>query len=1454
MSKIKKLGIIIFIAAIVILGLNIKSNAYSVGQQVKINYNKYITDSNMYCMEHNQALFKTEKKYKIISNVKIEGNKSTDHKGKTIESWYNAKMAAILTGDNGTNKESGPVQNAIWNFGYTWMEKVGQYHSGLYLGFANTSAGTSSSLDTSTTAYANNTNLELKDNTNKEKIKVVSYEKNGEKYLRIGPFNWTFSGKLTEIKVYNQDEKTISGLLYSNYKGTTENWFGLEGIKSETDFYISIPANNGTTKITKIIAKVEKEVKSVNIWFLEAVETSYQNILIREPYKATEKLEETFDYNIELLGNLLIEKLDKDNKNVKLSDVSFIIKNERLNKYVNSNNGVITYVDKAQATEFTTDDNGKVTINNLLVGNYIIYETKNSNYGYESVSFENPREVAKATVQGSTTYQMRIYNEKETGNIKIFKKDLETGNALAGMTFVLKASNGKYLVAVDEAGNEVSQGTGKVYFTDTNYTDDINQATKFITDDNGIVTISNIVIDTYEIIEYSVGDNYYGYEVDSDYISWEVNGKDAGTGVGIQVVLTRQTSNDTTSDADVTDSNADLITVKNRRKYVKLSGYVWVDKIAEKNSVRNDLYKENDYEYDDILLDGITVRLKDRRTGETVKETVTSELGRYTDSRNNGHGEYLFEDILIEDLEYYYIEFEYDGLTYTNVVSHVDKDNGSKAVENEAERDNFNNKFSVVEGDTENTGFTRDENGNKVHNLSYNIDKTAHTATLIRNGQYLITANTDETTYYIADHYTSEEEIRYINLGLYEREQPDIAVIKDLENVRLTINGYEHTYLYAQRNVNAGEYESGFNVGVKFGNEYGKLQYSRAVYKADYEYINEANQDKELKVYVTYKIAIKNQSTNLRTIVNSIVDYYDINYSIVNAGTSLDEKGNTNGNISLGIIENYNNQYSKTVITTKTEIEAQGVQTIYVQFALNREAVHNILNDGENLDNVVEINSYSVIDNNGKAYAGIDTDSNPGNAIPGDTTTYEDDTDGAPGLKLEVAGSREMTGKVFLDSTSGELMTGQIRQGSGIYEDGEQGIKGVEVTLTENTGSGMVYTAITDENGDFYISGFIPGDYTLTYTWGDETYTVRNYKGTIYNEPERQQDSKWYKQVDPRYSDAIDDYQTRLEIDNDEQTTISKMESTTPTMGIGVEYETTYTSSTGDKYVYEIKNIDFGIVERARQDIELTKRVKTMKVTLANGQVITDISIDENGNVTGEKKYLTYMGPSENAIPKNGYIKLELDNELIQGATVEVTYGIQAKNISELDYLSENFYKYGIVEGEVVKLEIKGLVDYLDTKWAFDETSQTEWQVKTLDEIQDIVTEEVYNSEEIKNRIILYTESLQGQKLEPNQAVTVDLYATKVLSNNEEINLNNEAEIMEIGKDGGSEIIPTPGNYIPGTSETSTENDDDISEEIIITPNTGENLEFIAPIIIGIMVCAILGVGVVIIKKRVLNK
>ena len=122
----------------------------------------------------------------------------------------------------------------------------------------------------------------------------------------------------------------------------------------------------------------------------------------------------------------------------------------------------------------------------------------------------------------------------------------------------------------------------------------------------------------------------------------------------------------------------------------------------------------------------------------------------------------------------------------------------------------------VVEGTGETTGITRDANGNEKHKLQYNVDKKAYKSTLINNGQYTIKGNTDETKYKIKDHFEwGQEEIKNINLGLYRREQPDISLVKDLDNIKITINGYNHVYQYAQRFVNQKEYGNGFNIGVK---------------------------------------------------------------------------------------------------------------------------------------------------------------------------------------------------------------------------------------------------------------------------------------------------------------------------------------------------------------------------------------------------------------------------------------------------------------------------------------------------------------------------------------------------------------------------------------------------------------------------------------------------------------
>ena len=1310
MNKLKKIIFYIILISLILFTMPLVVNARDgvenishVGQVIYMTRNEYYSRDDIFCMEHGQ-IAALNGRYEVISNVKIEGMTSTDHTGKTITSKDNARFAYILSQEN-SDKINGVVANGIWNFGYTWMKNVGQYHAGLYDGFAGSKKGNETWVDQAAEDYGNEleNGSKVVDNTNKNNIHTEPYEKDGKQYLRIGPFNWTFGGKITEINVYDQDSKPIQEKLYSSFLGTNENFFDANGIQSGKNFYISIPLDGKVSKITKIDGNIRMNVKSVNIWFLENVNSYNQNMIKIDPYETTDNIEISLDYNIALLGNLRVIKVNKDNTEVRLPGVGFYILNQELNKYITQDeSGKVSYVDtREEATEFITNTNGEISIKDLVVGTYVAYETKNPNYGYEMLT---DGQVTEVKVEDTTNFQ-----------------------------------------------------------------------------------------------------------------------------------------------------------IGNKQIYVKLSGIVWVDKISGKNSIRNDLYASDEHpeisDYDDdndILLDGITVRLKDRTTGETVMETKTADGGAY-----------LFKDVLIENLENYYIEFEYDGLTYTNVIPHLEnEENGSKSAENSTLRDEFNKDFSTIEGATQNTGITLDENGNKVHDLNYNLDQNNHTATLINNGQYPITGNTDETGYSIRDNFTyGMEEIKWINQGLYEREKPDMSLIKDLENVRVTVNGYEHVYNYSQRFVNQGEYGDGFNVGVKFGNKYGSMSYTRAIYKADYEYINEQDKSKELKVYLTYRIGLRNESTNLITRINSIVDYYDSNYTLLKVGTQLDGNGQITGEELTHTDTSYNNDYSKTVINTNTRIEAQKQADVYIEFELDREQVVTLLNDGEVLDNVAEINSYSVFDGNGSVYAGIDSDSNPGNSTPGNETTYEDDTDSAPGFKLEVTDARTLSGKVFLDSTTGELMTGEVRQGTGAYEDGELGIEGVEITLTENTGSGKVYTATTDANGDFLIADYIPGDYTLTYTWGDETYTVQNYKGTVYDSTRDQTNKQWFKEnVDDRKTDAIDDYNLRQQIDEElkhltssTQTTISKMNSTTPIMGIGVEYDSVYTASTGDKYEYSIRNVDFGIVERARQKIELSKRVGSVKVTLANGQVVVDSTIDEDGNVNGQSNYVIYMGPSERAMPRNGYVRIELDNELIQGATLEVGYVITTENLSELDYLSENFYKYGIVEGEVVTITPSSIIDYLDNRWAFESEKNPDWQVKTKEDLPGLVAEVVYNNENstINDKTILYTESLKQNALKPTESASVNLNVSKLLTTSDDLSFDNETEITTLDKTGGSKPEGTPGNYIPGTGKT--EPDDSTAETVVVTPSTGANLNFILPITVGVIALIVLGVGVVIIKRKTLN-
>lgn len=1261
----------------------------------------------------------------------------------------------------------------------------------------------------------------------------------GSEYYQIGPFNLQFSNDSIDSIVVNTNKGDITP---NDYTQNDSNFSTVSKIKSGKNFYINIKADDEITKVKKVTIKskkVDTYTADIYIYKKDGSQTINQNFAYFKAKKEEKQNAISYDLNIDVLskGNLKVIKVDKDDNEVKLKDVEFILYNKGTKQYVQANNQYVTtgYTSKkSEATKFLTNQDGEFEVKNLTEGTYIAYETKNPDSRYVIV-----KDGVEKKVVADKTEELKIQNELAKGNLKVIKVDKDDNTVkLSGVGFYIQNKDTSKYVKV---------ANGK-----TSYVDKKEDATEFITDKNGEILIKNLVVGTY--VAYETKNPNYGYEILTEGREKEV----------------------------IIDKTEEL-KIPNEKAYIKLSGYVWVDRQSGKKSVRNDLYKDNDYDSSDILLDGITVRLKDKTTGEVIATTKTAKGGAYS-----------FDNILIAKLADYYVEFEYSGLTYTNVVPHTDKDNGSKAIEGDSTRTTFNNKFAEITKDTTIDGTV----------LEYN--SSDHKSTLVNGAKFTITSTTKETPFNISEQYKSGmTEIKNINLGLYEREQPDLALVKDIENVKVTVNGYAHIYQYATRFINEGEYSGGFNAGVKFGEKYGKQTYSRAVYKSDYDYSNEDDTSKELKAYITYKIAVENQSTTLTSKVNSIVDYYDTRYTFVAAGTDINARtGEIAGDAISYTNDSYNSEYNKLVLKTDMTIEHQNQAYIYVQFSLDKKAIGSIMFDanGEEitdkilLDNVAEINSYTTYEN-GKIYAGVDSDSRPGNAIPGDVNTYEDDTDAAPALALELANARKITGSVFLDESvnGSELKVGEERIGNGKYDEGETAIPGVTVKMIKDDGT-VVATTITDENGNFEISGFLPGNYTIVYTWGDKTYTVKDYKGTIFNDLERLGRNNWYAEnMDTRYSDAIDNYDTRKLIDSGEHPEITTMDSTTPTMKFGIEL---YDQNTGrvldytsgiDKVEFLIKNLDFGIVERPRQQLDISKNATAVKITLANGQVVVDAKI-ENGELKGAAtKGVTYEPAS---VASYGFIKSEIDNELIQGSTIQIEYTITVANNSEVDYDSERYYKYGIKEGNIITITPSGVYDYLDSEMVLDSSKETEnadWEIKTTTEYNEEVTDPiVYEyikeyastttdvdgfirningyesffeeySEEIKeateltlariretvlaDKTILHNANLEGE-LQPGESKTVNLYTSKVLSNADEIDLNNSTEITKVERNSqtGREVTPKTSRLY------------DNAEEVTVTPPTGENQDYVLPIILGVSTLIILGAGVVLIKKKVLNK
>lgn len=1218
--------------------------------------------------------------------------------------------------------------------------------------------------------------------------------------------------------------------------------------------------------------------------------------------------------NNKAVGALKIIKYDKDTGET-LSGAMFTVKNNLKGERYRCIENV------------TTNNHGEATLKDLPVGEYTITETK-APPGYD-LNLQTKKWTEKErtiTIEHTprNPSEVEFYNKKY-GNLQIEKIDKDTGNTINSEGFGFRIyyyednnkNNGKKYIGTNCSVSDVN----KVSKLDIQTSD--KKAKKFLTNATGKTQIIyNLPINvTYYIEEVTVPKDSY-YECSED------------------VVAKKLEPNKTAKGTFTTTAK-----FGNKQKYVDISGYVWEDKVDNsKNTLRNDLYDEAE----ETRVKDITVKLKvrekvknsDKETIKTISETTTDKDGKYKFTR-------IAE---IKNLPNYYVEFEYNGLKYQSVSKNLKESDGSKATEKDDDRTHFNNLYAEITGGNEkgtNTvGYSKNESGKTTNVLTYK--NGTYSSSLIENTGYNVSSANGSVTPQVYEGgglsqgvtmrantatagYTfklPEEgtEIKNVNLGLYERAQPDISIATDLYTLDLSINGYSQTYTYNSRDQKSdiniySELQKWNKTDEEMNAENDKYprSYTRGIYK-NYVYASgvdgegSISDENKLKVDLKYKIIIKNESS-LYMSANEIVNYFDNSLNYVNSYYQNDYGQDVYIKWETKEDKNEKKQL-RTMALKDIKISPNSSLCVYIVMRKN-----NVLKwkDEEKLNDethsISEIASYSNYtknaDNTYSYYAGIDMDSAPDNIKPGDVSTYEDDTDSAPVLKITFLEPKTISGYVFEDKTPDDLKTGRERErkGDGKYNANEDGyVAGVTVELIDESSKNdayiypnsvkaekAIYTTKKEGRGYYEFVGIIPNKYYLKFTYGNGAViyrdpdkspvkvTTESYKSTIitsdvvksaYENAKTQiWEQKWYLDESMKkykYSTAVDDFEKRGIIngalsnitygskseyekgEKGDYKNIQKISARTPEIEIFVE-DGEYSFGYNKSGVSVYDNINFGIVERPRQSIEVKKEISYIKLILTNGQALVE------GNP--REGTLPYV-----KAPKEGELTIEVDNEIIEGATLEVTYEIKIKNNSELDYDTEEYYKYGTNSKKVepISMKINSIVDYMDenlkTTYTYDAGDGQEdgqWKLKKLKELK---YENLVSSSVNSNNILVNNCNIE---LKPGEEGKINVNASKLLSAANDMNYENYVEVLKASnavgrfygqKDEASGIkwkLISPGSLV--IKDANTYEIDDSKAKLNIIPPTGENKNMIIYTIVGISCFSMLVVGIILIKKKVLD-
>ena len=334
-----------------------------------------------------------------------------------------------------------------------------------------------------------------------------------------------------------------------------------------------------------------------------------------------------------------------------------------------------------------------------------------------------------------------------------------------------------------------------------------------------------------------------------------------------------------------------------------------------------------------------------------------------------------------------------------------------------------------------------------------------------------------------------------INLGLVQREEADISTVKDLYSAKVVANEKLTNYKFntladltgdvITRQLKSQEMGINYELGLYKTDYYYRAEIYRTngpVYDARqsfYKTLGKGIEDTELEVYLTYKISLYNESPTYDVKINSIEDYFDSSFTLVTdkeekyvqtidgtASAGLTEVANkstisTGGNVNwnleqTGIYSSNGTTYNKmNAVLDNVKLASGQKAEIFVTFKVKKDDINGVKESiitGEK-SNVAEIANYSTYYKGTDKIAGkIDRDSAPQNVNMikyNDNRWYDDDSDSAPLLHLNVSGeNRTIDGTAWEDKETETIENGQ-KVGNGIRDDDEALIGGLTTELIE---------------------------------------------------------------------------------------------------------------------------------------------------------------------------------------------------------------------------------------------------------------------------------------------------------------------------------------------------------------------------------------------------------------------